>query len=328
MKKHHGVLWYIMVFPFIAPFYIVYYMFLFSIYTILFIIQLPFQIFRIAFYQVARLLKIPTTSEKSVSSGLEYEQYCVDYLNKHGYHNAKATKASGDHGVDVIAFKRRKKYAVQCKYYSSPVGNKAIQEVYTGMTLYDCDYGIVITNSTFTKQAKDEASKLGVKLMPMVEPQGKLFPLKNLIAFIAFALFLVYPKEVFIFFSIIVFIILTAYLIRNLYRKTKSTVSEQRDENSCDYEGISDTDIDLEIPSEHSDYSLNNNSIFPNIDAILAHTPENNEADKTFNENTPISNDQNQSTISHSNLSYDELERYMVMCNAQLEHEDEMNQYK
>ena len=84
MKKHHGVLWYIMVFPFIAPFYIVYYMFLFSIYTILFIIQLPFQIFRIAFYQVARLLKIPTTSEKSVSSGLEYEQYCVDYLNKHG----------------------------------------------------------------------------------------------------------------------------------------------------------------------------------------------------------------------------------------------------
>ena len=157
------------------------------------------------------------------------------------------------------------------------------------MTLYDCDYGIVITNSTFTKQAKDEASKLGVKLMPMVEPQGKLFPLKNLIAFIAFALFLVYPKEVFIFFSIIVFIILTAYLIRNLYRKTKSTVSEQRDENSCDYEGISDTDIDLEIPSEHSE---------------------------------------NQSTISHSNLSYDELERYMVMCNAQLEHEDEMNQYK
>lgn len=328
MKKHHGVLWYIMVFPFIAPFYIVYYMFLFSIYTILFIIQLPFQIFRMAFYQIARLLKIPTTSEKSVSNGLEYEQYCADYLNKHGYHDAKTTKASGDHGVDVIAFKRGKKYAVQCKYYSSPVGNKAIQEVYTGMALYDCDYGIVITNSTFTKQAKDEASKLGVKLMPMIEPQGKLFPLKTLIAFIAFVLFLAYPKEAFIFFSIIVFIIITAYLVRKLYQKTKSTVSEQIDENSRDYESIIDTDIDSEISSEHSDYSLNNNRIFPDIDAILARTVENNEGDRTFNENTSISNDQNRSTISHSDLSYDELERYMIMCNAQLEHEDEMNQYK
>lgn len=280
------------------------------------------------FYQVAYLLKLPITSDKSVSNGLEYEQYCADYLNKHGYHDAKATKASGDHGVDVIAYKRGKKYAVQCKYYSSPVGNKAIQEVYTGVALYDCDYGIVITNSTFTKQAKDEASKLGVKLMPMIEPQGKLFPLKTLIAFIAFVLFLAYPKEVFIFFSIIVFIILTAYLVRMLYQKTKSTVSEQRDENSCDYESIIDTDIDAEIPSEHSDYSLNNNSIFPDIDTILARTLENNEGDKTFNENTSISNDQNRSTISHSDLSYDELERYMVMCNAQLEHEDEMNQYK
>jgi len=117
-------------------------------------------------------------------------------------------------------------------------------------------------------------------------------------------------------------------LVHKLYQKTKSTVSEQRDENSCDYESIIDTDIDSEIPSEHSDYSLNNNSIFPDIDAILARTLENNEGDKTFSENTSISNDQNRSTISHSDLSYDELERYMVMCNAQLEHEDEMNQYK
>lgn len=280
------------------------------------------------FYQVAYLLKIPITSDKSVSNGLEYEQYCADYLNKHGYHDAKATKASGDHGVDVIAYKRGKKYAVQCKYYSSPVGNKAIQEVYTGMALYDCDYGIVITNSTFTKQAKSEASKLGIKLMPMIEPQGKLFPLKTLIAFIAFALFLAYPKEVFIFFSIIVFMFLTSYLVRKLYQKTESTVFEQKNENSCDYEGAIDTDLELESPSEHNDYSLNKNNTFPDIDAVLARTLEDNETDKVLEENTTNSNTQNQSAISHSALSYDELERYMIMCNAQLEHEDEMNQYK
>lgn len=322
MNKRHGILWYFTVFPFIMPFYIVYYLFAFSAYLILYIIQLPFRIFQICFKQILKALKISTRYSYTVDNGIEYEQFCSDYLNRHGYRDAKTTKASGDHGVDVIAYKRGKKYAVQCKYYSSPVGNKAIQEVYTGMALYNCDYGIVITNSTFTKQAKGEASKLGVKLMPMIEPQGKLFPLKTIIAFITFALFLAYPKEVFIFFSIIIFMILIIYLVRNLYQKTKSTVSEQTEEIlPYDYEDASGADFEIDPTLSHSDYSPNNNNGFPDIDAILARNLENDESTSDFK-------NKDQNSISHSELSYDDLERYMIMCNAQLEHEDEMNQYK
>lgn len=320
MNKRHGILWYFTIFPFIMPFYIVYYLFVFSAYLILYTIQLPFRIFQVCFNQILKALKISTKHSNKVDNGIEYEQFCADYLNHHGYRDAKTTKASGDHGVDVVAYKRGKKYAVQCKYYSSPVGNKAIQEVYTGMALYNCDYGIVITNSTFTKQAKDEAAKLSIKLMPMIEPQGKLFPLKTIIAFIAFALFLAYPKEAFIIFSIIIFIILTVYLVRKLYHQTKSTVSEQTEEIlPYDYEDASSSNFEIDPTLSCRDYSPNTNSGFPDIDAIL---------EKNLEKNNSKYENKKPNSIPHSELSYDDLERYMIMCNAQLEHEDEMNQYK
>lgn len=40
---------------------------------------------------------------------------------------AKVTKESGDQGVDIIAERNSKIYAIQTKRYSSPEGNKAIQ---------------------------------------------------------------------------------------------------------------------------------------------------------------------------------------------------------
>ena len=61
-------------------------------------------------------------------TGIEYESFVAKYLRQHGYHNVSVTKASGDYGVDVIAHKKGKKYAVQCKYYTKPVGISAVQE--------------------------------------------------------------------------------------------------------------------------------------------------------------------------------------------------------
>lgn len=97
-------------------------------------------------------------------NGYNFEKQCAELLRAKGYRNVTVTKASGDQGVDIIAYKGAKKYAIQCKYYSSPVGNKAIQEVYAGAGYYDCTNCIVMTNSTFTKSAKDIANKLNVQL--------------------------------------------------------------------------------------------------------------------------------------------------------------------
>ncbi len=100
----------------------------------------------------------------NVSSGEEFEWFCTSILEKNGYTNIITTPVSGDHGVDIITEKDSIKYAIQCKYYSSPVGNKAVQEVFSGRAFYKCDIAVVMTNNTFTKQAIQEATALGVKL--------------------------------------------------------------------------------------------------------------------------------------------------------------------
>lgn len=99
-------------------------------------------------------------------SGESYENYVASRLKELRYHSIETTKASGDHGADIIAYAPDGvKCAIQCKYYSKPVGNKAVQEALAGMVFYKCDRAIVITNNTFTKQAVEDANRMGVDLM-------------------------------------------------------------------------------------------------------------------------------------------------------------------
>jgi predicted RecB family endonuclease len=106
-------------------------------------------------------------------TGYDYEEYCCEYLKKQRYRHISQTPKSGDHGVDIIAVKHGKKYAFQCKYYETKIGNKAVQEAYTGCSFYDCDVPVVITNSTFTPNAVMEAQTLGVKLIENVDIKRK-----------------------------------------------------------------------------------------------------------------------------------------------------------
>lgn len=98
--------------------------------------------------------------------GYQFEHSCAKILRSKGYSGVTVTKASGDQGVDIIAHKGGHKYAVQCKYYSKPVGNSAVQQVYAGAAFYGCDSCIVMTNNTFTSQAEKLASRTGVILIP------------------------------------------------------------------------------------------------------------------------------------------------------------------
>lgn len=93
----------------------------------------------------------------SLPNGYAFERYIVDLLEKLNYENIKTTQASNDYGVDVLAEKNGTRYAIQCKMYSHPVGNKAIQEVVSGKNFYDAHVAVVATNSIFTKNAKELA---------------------------------------------------------------------------------------------------------------------------------------------------------------------------
>ncbi len=96
--------------------------------------------------------------------GFEYEQYCVDLLIDSGW-DARVTSRGGDQGIDIIAENIGIKIVLQCKHYSKPIGNKAIQESYAGKE-YECaDFALVVTNNSFTKSAKELANATSVHLI-------------------------------------------------------------------------------------------------------------------------------------------------------------------
>ena len=95
---------------------------------------------------------------------LEFEHYCANILTNYGW-EAHATKGSGDQGTDVIAEKDGIRAVLQCKLYSNPVGNKAVQEVNAGKTFEQAQIACVVTNSTYTKSARRLAQATGVLLI-------------------------------------------------------------------------------------------------------------------------------------------------------------------
>ena len=96
--------------------------------------------------------------------GHEFEYFCAELLKRCGFEEVKVTRGSGDQGVDILATKEDIRYAIQCKNYSTPLGNKPIQEVYAGKTFYKCHVGVVMTNTTFTKSACELADSVGIIL--------------------------------------------------------------------------------------------------------------------------------------------------------------------
>ena len=85
--------------------------------------------------------------------GHDFEYFCADLLRRNGFYNVKVTQESNDQGIDIVAEKDGILYGIQCKRYSSDVGNKAVQEVFSGLAFYHCHVGVVLTNQHFTKSA-------------------------------------------------------------------------------------------------------------------------------------------------------------------------------
>lgn len=84
---------------------------------------------------------------------LDFERHCADLFRRCGYRVAE-TPASGDHGVDLIVERNGQSIAVQCKLYSQPVGNGAVQEVTAGRVHYGANSAVVIAINGFTSGAE------------------------------------------------------------------------------------------------------------------------------------------------------------------------------
>lgn len=98
-------------------------------------------------------------------SPYDYEEAVAAYLRTQGYQHVETTQMSGDFGADVVGVTPEgRRVCVQCKKYSSPVGVKAVQEVYSAKAYYGCTEAYVFATSGFTPQAEELALRTGVKL--------------------------------------------------------------------------------------------------------------------------------------------------------------------
>lgn len=95
---------------------------------------------------------------------VEFEYYCAEKLIDAGW-EARTTKTTGDQGVDIVANLNELKAVFQCKLYSKPVGNSAVQEIAAGRGFEEADLAVVITNNSFTKSARQLAESLSVFLI-------------------------------------------------------------------------------------------------------------------------------------------------------------------
>lgn len=110
----------------------------------------------------------PSADEMSASvselSPDDFEQLCAEQLRTLGW-IVRCTGGVGDQGVDIIAEANGRRLVVQCKLYSSAVGNAAVQEVFSGMRHEDAHWAAVVTNADFTRSARQLANSTGVLLI-------------------------------------------------------------------------------------------------------------------------------------------------------------------
>lgn len=110
----------------------------------------------------------PLSLDIEQMSPLDFEHFCADILRGCGW-EAVVTQASGDQGVDVIAKRGEVKAVLQCKKYSQPVGNSAVQEIFAGKQFEGADVAAVVSNAPYTPAAKQLANTAGVHLLHFSE---------------------------------------------------------------------------------------------------------------------------------------------------------------
>lgn len=120
--------------------------------------------------------KTAQLGDTSSMNGVEYEQYCKNILEDAGW-EVEDTPATGDQGVDLIASIEDVRVCIQCKCFTKPVGNKAVQEVATGTIHWNGTHSVVVGKSGFTKSAKALANSTNV----ILTSDSELENLENLV---------------------------------------------------------------------------------------------------------------------------------------------------
>jgi hypothetical protein len=126
--------------------------------------------------QVTQNSFIPNENSR-INNGLGLEEQVRGLLQAMGL-SAATTKASGDGGIDIIAFSSSAifsgKYIVQCKDWVNPVGEPALRDLFGVIISEGANKGILITTGSFTKAAARFAEGKPIELINGVTLRGLL----------------------------------------------------------------------------------------------------------------------------------------------------------
>lgn len=96
--------------------------------------------------------------------GFQFEAFLVEIFQTIGF-DVKETKKTADQGADLFVSRFGKNMVIQAKNYTGSVGNAAVQQAISAKAFYGCDEAMVVTNSYYTKSAKELATSAGVRLV-------------------------------------------------------------------------------------------------------------------------------------------------------------------
>ncbi|HLF89129.1 MAG TPA: restriction endonuclease, partial [Anaerolineales bacterium] len=99
-------------------------------------------------------------------SGVEFEDFIGEFFQRKGY-SVEFTSTTGDHGIDLILKRNKEIIAVQCKKWSSPVGEAVIRDFLGSMHHAGIKIGVVIATTTFSSQARTFIKNKPVKLIDL-----------------------------------------------------------------------------------------------------------------------------------------------------------------
>ena len=109
------------------------------------------------------ILRQSKMSDIDKMSGREFECFLQLHFKEKGY-KVQLTPYKGDYGADIVLTMGEERVAVQAKRHKGRIGIRAIQEVVASIAKYNCHRCMVITNSEFTKAARDLARANKVEL--------------------------------------------------------------------------------------------------------------------------------------------------------------------
>ena len=115
-------------------------------------------------YHAKRPNSTATAEEIGRMGGADFENYLMRRLKALGC-AVSGTPRSGDKGADIIAKIAGRTIVIQAKRSIAPVGNRAVQEVFSALAYYGGTEAWVVTNATFTQAAQEIAGRHRVRLV-------------------------------------------------------------------------------------------------------------------------------------------------------------------